>query len=282
MMIASNLAAWRTGLATIAGAVLLATAFSLPSASASALDDVKAAAETAVPSETALPVSPPAPVPSAPQTTVEAPPRGAPTPAPSPAPAAGGGPDLAPTPSDGASGISPSGDGTPPSSEVEVHSAESGTYVGTGALEDRTALADPVRSGGTPAPARQSDGSLTQLSISPAGVVALQRWVAHIWPAIAFFEGKGDQGPVGIVRSLLAPVSGTPATGGSVSTGVESHAEQSAESSNEPLAAPHISPPQDGAVFTRTFFLLAAGWLVLVAILYRTRTLFRGSHQQRG
>jgi hypothetical protein len=189
-------------------------AFSLPSASASALDDVKA--------ETALPVDPPAPVPSAPPTTVEAPPRGASTPVPSPAPAAGGKSDFAPTPSDGAPAISTSSDGRPPSSEVEVHSAESGTSAGIGALNDGEALADPVRRGGAPAPARQGDGSLTQLSISPAGVVALNRWVAHIWPAIAFLEGKGDQGPVGIIRSLLAPVGGAPATGGFASTGVES------------------------------------------------------------
>jgi hypothetical protein len=76
---------------------------------------------------------------------------------------------------------------------------------------------------------------------------------------------------VGIVRSLLSPAGGAQATGGSAPIGVKAASEESATTSNEPLGVSHISPPDAETVFTRTFFLLAAGWFVLVAILYQSR-----------
>ena len=163
---------------------------------------VRAATEPPAPppSTIALPVGPPAPVtaPSAPRATVEVPPKKTSTPAPPPASATGGRPHIAPTPSDSAPELSTSGDGMP-SGQGEVRGAASPTPGGTDTLEEsEKAAADSVRKGGGRASTRQSEPSTTRPSISPADVVALRRWVAYIWPAVAFLQGEkgkhmGDQ-----------------------------------------------------------------------------------------
>jgi hypothetical protein len=287
MRIASNLPTWRPGLAAVAG-VVLAFAFAPPSVSASPLEDVRAIAENPAssPSTVALPAVPPAPGTEAPRGPVEVSPTKTSIPAPPPASSTGGRPHLAPTPTDNAPELSTAGDPTP-SGEGEVLRAVGSTPTGTDTLEESgKAVADSDRKGGRRASARHGDRSTTRLSISPADVVPLRTWLAHVWPAIAFWQGEkgehaGGQRRVDIARSLLSLADGTQATAGSAPIGSPSRAENST-TSDERLALPDFSPAPTGDGLTLAFFLFAAFWVVLVAIWFRSGIRFPWSHGQRG
>jgi hypothetical protein len=177
----------------VATSIALASFFSSVSASASptgeTIKGVVGSAASAVTAATGTPPpSPPAAVPSVPTPT---PPAKTPVP---------DGPGSVTLPSNPASRVpNPSNSVEDVRSEIVQMGDRAGNVANSVGKQTSSPSTTPVGDNplaerGLPAATRASRRSGGRLSIKRA-VVALQRWIAHVWPAVAFWRGMAQRTP---------------------------------------------------------------------------------------
>jgi len=203
---------WRR-IVLVAGAVLIGSVSSVPSASATligeAADTVGSTVESvdvtpnAVPSLPSAmpPATPPAPVatPAAPQAPVKLQTETAPTPSPSPSSPGVNVPSV-----DGIAGVARNS-----VDSVTTTAKETTQQVAASARNDGSRVSTPPNGADAGAskatPRAIGTASSAPPSITAAEVAALQRWFARIWPAIPLGGGAGRGWAATVIGDLFRP-----------------------------------------------------------------------------
>jgi hypothetical protein len=217
---------WRR-VALVAGAILIGSVSSVPSASATLVGEVadtvgstvesvdvtpKAAPSLPSAMPPAPPATPPAPVatPAAPQAPVKLQTEAAPTPSSSPSPSRSGGNVLPSV--DGIASVARNSVGSVTSigkettQQVAASARNDGSRVSTPSNAPDAGARGPDAGASKATPRATGIASSAPPSITAAEVAALQRWFARVWPAIPLGGGAGRGGAARVIGDLFRPV----------------------------------------------------------------------------